>query len=263
MIRSISRKVRLLRDGWLGPLPIPQKWVFIVGCYNSGTTLVHDVLASHSSVGSMPGEGQFYTDELVLPRSVGLPRLWALKPDQFCMDENGSQHVNVERLKRQWGARFNDPTRPVLLEKSPTNAARTRWLQAHFENAHFIGIVRNGYAVAEGIHRKAGHPLDIAALQWARSNEIMLQDFEHLERKRVLRYEHWTESPEEVLKDILEFLGLSPSGVSVAERFWKVHERRGPIMDMNDESLKRLSPGEREAIESVAGGQLRRLGYQT
>ncbi|MBI2359517.1 MAG: sulfotransferase [Deltaproteobacteria bacterium] len=260
-LKSLRRKFRMVRDGWLGPLPRPEKWVFIVGCYNSGTTLLHDILASHPSIGSMPGEGQFYTDELLLPKSVGLPRLWAIEAERFRMDENSGREVNVERLKRQWGARYNDPSCPVLLEKSPTNAARTRWLQRHFENARFIGIVRNGYAVAEGIHRKAGHPLDVAALQWARSNKIMLEDFEHLERKRVLRYEDLTESPEETLKGVLAFLDLSSSEMSLTERVWEVHERKASIRNMNDESLEKLGSREREVIESKAGDLLRCLGY--
>lgn len=260
-IRSISRKIRRLRDGRLGPLPTPNKWVFIVGCYNSGTTLLHDILAAHPSVGSMPDEGQFYTDELLLPRAVGLPRLWALEAGRFCMDEAGGTGVNVVRLKRQWGARFNDPDRPVLLEKSPTNAARTRWLQRHFENAHFIGIVRNGYAVAEGIRRRAGHPLELAATQWARSNEILLRDFEMLQKKKLVRYEELTESAERILKDIVEFLDLSPTGLAIDGRVWHIHGQEAPVANMNPESLQRLSREEREIIESAAGDLLKRLGY--
>ena len=32
--------------------PKPEKWVFITGCYNSGTTLLHEILAMHAKVGS-------------------------------------------------------------------------------------------------------------------------------------------------------------------------------------------------------------------
>ncbi|MBK9319321.1 MAG: sulfotransferase [Bacteroidetes bacterium] len=44
--------------------PEPEKWVFILGCYNSGTTLLHKLLATHSDIGSMPNEGQFYSSQL-------------------------------------------------------------------------------------------------------------------------------------------------------------------------------------------------------
>ena len=58
------------------------------------------------------------------------------------------------RVKKEWGMRLN-LKKSVSLEKSPPNSAKTRWLQAHFENSRFIGIIRDGYAVSEGITRKA------------------------------------------------------------------------------------------------------------
>jgi hypothetical protein len=113
-------------------MPKPDRWVFLVGCYNSGTTLLHDLLASNPNVGSLHTEGQFLTDQLVLPKAVGLARLWASQPEHFQMDESSDGGVSADKIKRQWGARFDDPNRPVLIEKSPTNAARTRWLQRVF-----------------------------------------------------------------------------------------------------------------------------------
>ena len=255
-------KIRIVLNGLLGPLPCPRKWVFVVGCYNSGTTFLHNLLASHPDVGSMPDEGQFYTDQLLLPRAVKLPRLWAIEPEWFYMDENSGQNVNLNRLKRQWGARYNDPTRPVLLEKSPTNAARTLWLQKYFENAYFIGIIRNGYAVAEGIRRKAGHPLKVAAAQWARSSEIMLRDFDMLCNKKLIRYETLTDSPKETFRETLEFLDLDPGELCIKDRVWQIHEQTAQIRNMNDRSFSALGVQDRQVIESVAGDFLNELGYE-
>ncbi len=259
--RRAQKKWLFIRDGFFGPLPAPEKWVFVVGCYNSGTTLLHDLLARHPAVGSMPKEGQFYTDELLLPMSVGLPRLWSLEPERFRLNESSGSGVNVARLKRQWGAHYNDPTRPILLEKSPTNAARTRWLQAHFANAHFIGIIRDGRAVAEGIRRKVGHSLEIAATQWVRSNEIMLEDFTALEHSMLIRYETFTDRPDQMFTDILDFLGLAKALPSVEGREWRVHEQVSVIRNMNDRSMSRLTSQDLSVIDGIAGGLLRRLGY--
>jgi hypothetical protein len=259
---SLRQYFRIKLNGIFGPFPRPDKWVFIVGCYNSGTTLLHKLLAAHPDIGSMANEGQFYTDQLVLPRSVGLYRLWAIKPEQFYLDENSQTDINVNSLKRQWGAQFNDPTRLVLLEKSPTNAARTRWLQKQFENAHFIGIVRNGYAVAEGIHRKGHHPLDVAAKQWACSNEIMLRDFELLNNQLLIRYEDLVTSPNQTFQKMLAFLGLSKYGLeNIVEHNWSIHKEVSPIIDMNHRSLTALSKSERDIIRLTAGDMLSRLGY--
>lgn len=261
MLANIRKKLRYFRDGYFGPLPAPEKWIFIVGCYNSGTTLLHRILASHPEVGSMPNEGQFYTDQLRLPKANGLPRLWALQPELFVMGEHNEGKVNVRKLKRQWGARYNDLTRPVLLEKSPTNAARTHWLQKHFEQAHFIGIIRNGYAVAEGIRRKAGHNLEAAALQWARSNEIMLRDFSDLQRKKVVRYEEMTEHPEECLRGIMKFIGVDPEEFQLGDRSWHIHEKVSEVKNMNYQSFERLNDGDCAVIKREAGQMLDQLNY--
>lgn len=39
----------------------PQKWIFIVGCYNSGTTLLEKILSLHPMIGSLRDEGVMLT----------------------------------------------------------------------------------------------------------------------------------------------------------------------------------------------------------
>lgn len=247
--------------GRVGPIPTPERWVFVVGCYNSGTTLLHALLAEHPAVGSLPTEGQFLTDGFVLPREVGLPRQWALRPDLFRMTERDSAKVDADRIKRQWSGRFDDADRPVLIEHSPPNAGRTRWLEQNFVPASFVGIVRDGFAVSEGIRRRAGHSLTDAALQWATSNQIMLTDFEQVERSILVRYEELTERPDEVIASILDFLGLAPGATVTAGREFSIHDVQSSIRNMNDRSLTALTNDERREIEGVAGPMLRRLGY--
>jgi hypothetical protein len=259
--RGARKRLKLECLGRFGRTPSPEKWVFIVGCYNSGTTLLHQLLGSHERCGSMPSEGQYYTTELLVPRSVGLPRLWALEPERFHLTEESQPPIDVTRLKRQWGGFYNDPHRPVLLEKTPVNAARIRWLQKHFENAHFIAIVRNGYAVAEGIRRKGGHDIGLAATQWARSNQIMLEDLPNLRKHLLVRYERLTEAPDEVLCEMLGFLELEAVGVSATNRSWRVHRDQSEIRNMNPRSFAALSAADRDCIRYQAGYMLDRFGY--
>lgn len=258
---NTRQKLDRWRRGRFGPEPTPERWLFLVGCYNSGTTLLHDLLAEHPGIGSLPTEGQFLTDQLVVPKDVGLARQWAIRPELFRMTEHDGAAVDVSRIKRQWGARFNDLRRPVLLERSPPDAARTRWLQRHFAPASFIGIVRDGIAVSEGIRRRAGHSLTDAARQWACSNEIMLEDFARLERTLLVRYEELTARPDEVIAEVFEFAGLPPLDAPIGEREFAVHGARSPIRNMNDRSAGALTDAERAEIRAVAGPLLDRLGY--
>ena len=130
-----------------------KTWVFLVGCYNSGTTLLAELLSQHPDISALSTEGHFITDQFVKDYDIGLPRMWVEREDLFRLTE-ADTGPDAIRIKKEWGMRL-DLSKQVLLEKSPPNTAKVRWLQANFENAHFVAIVRNGYAVAEGITRKA------------------------------------------------------------------------------------------------------------
>ena len=244
------------------PPPRPHKWVFIVGCYNSGTTLLHKLLSQFPDTGSMPSEGQFYTKQLRLPSENGYKRLWALGKDLFVMDENGSYTADPVQLKKDWAAYYDDRHAKVLLEKSPTNSGRMRWLQEHFENAHFICIIRNGYAVAEGIRRKTDHTIEQAAKQWSISNEIMLEDLTKIRKSHIIRYEDLSLSPEMELEKICAFIGLAAEPINdIVAKSMQIHEQKGKIENKNERSFMALSNSDVATINKFAGLTLEKLGY--
>jgi hypothetical protein len=252
----------------LTPVVRPQKWLFIVGCYNSGTELLENILARHPDVAGLPEEGQFLTDQIPADFELGLPRMWVMREDLFRLTEN-DDGPDVDRLKKEWIMRL-DRSRPVFVEKSPPNAAKTRWLQKHFENAHFIAIVRNGYAVAAGIRKKAepyhlreGWPLDACARQWERSYEVLLEDAEHLKKVLWVRYEDLTANPAAEIKRVLEFAGLQvPDLNAFINQSYGVHERNEPIRDMNPESIARLTAEEKRIVTEQARPMLEKFGYE-
>lgn len=260
---TLHRELRIA----LAPDTDPEKWLFIVGCYNSGTQLLMHLLDNHPQISSLPEEGQFLTDQLVCDYEVGLPRMWILREDLFRLNENDVGPDPV-RLKREWLMRL-DRSRAVFVEKSPPNTARTRWLQRYFANAHFLVVVRNGYAVAEGIRRKAEPrhregpwPIALCARQWARSYEVLFEDAEHLRHMHWLRYEDLVAEPEANIREVLDFLDID-ADVSDMELggAWSVHEREEPIRNMNSESIGRLTPEDVEAINAEAENMLVRMGY--
>lgn len=241
--------------------PKPLKWVFLVGCYNSGTTLFHKILAEHPQIGSMPKEGRNFTNELPNAKDFGLPRLWAIKPELFYLDENSNKNIDVKKIKRQWAFMYNNPNRPVLLEKSIVNASRIRWLNKHFENAHFIALIRNGYSVAEGIHRKTKHSIDLCARQWSVSNRLMLNDLEHVKNKIILSYEDLTAQPKETLDKTFRFIGVEPLSKEIINKDFQVHERESKITNYNSFSMHSLSQQDIEIINKEAGEMLHKLNY--
>jgi len=260
-LRQQYRSTRLAWLGRFGTIRQPKKWVFIVGCYNSGTTLLHNVLASLPDVAQLPREGQYCTDQFTMPSKVGLTRAWALHPELFTLDASATVEPDINRLQRQWCSMMSPAGADIYLEKSIPNAARIPWLDANFPNASFIAIVRNGYAVAEGIGRKAGRPLQQAARQWTVSNEIMLRDLDSVAHAHVISYENFSEFPEKTMNELLRFLELPLSQNMMQGKEWTIHGVQSSIKNMNQASLQRLSTEDRNIIEAEAAGLLDKLGY--
>ena len=157
---------------------------------------------------------------------------------------------------------------PIILEKTPANGARTRWLQKHFNHAHFVGLIRDPYAVAEGIRRKArpvhrpeGWPIPMTARQWLRSNQVLLEDAKSLHRFTWIRYEDLTEDPTETLNGILGFLDLPGDTLDVTGKSFAVHERMQTISNLNAKSYDNLSAEEVDDITAIVMPFAEQFGY--
>lgn len=250
----------------------PERWVFIVGCYNSGTTLLKDLLAEHPQIGALPGEGVRFTDALPRPEDFGWQRMWCRCLAEVRLEPDAQVEDRVRRIKRQWSLLYPREC-PNLLEKSIANAARLPFLQAHFQPAYFVHLVRDGYAVAEGIRRKTspgrwgnaqyrdGYPIELCAEQWAASEALVAEDSGQVERLLQVAYEEFADDALGTMRRITDFLGLEPLAEELYARRWKVHGVESPIRNMNDRSFACLSGADIEKIHQVAGEQLARHGY--
>jgi hypothetical protein len=160
------------------------------------------------------------------------------------------------------------------VEKSPANLLRLPFLQAHFQPASFIYIVRNGYAVAEGIRRKADlaawgrddraqYALEDCARLWVDADELITQAAPGLAQLLCLRYEDLTSDTGSTLAAVSQFLGISPFDANLADKEWDVHRGRSKVRNMNAESFKRLTAQERQLIQDVAGQTLAKYDYKS
>jgi hypothetical protein len=257
---------------WATPVA-PKRWIFIVGCYNSGTTLLRDLLGRHPQISSLPSEGVRLTDQLPRPEDFGWQRLWCRCVDEVRIPVDADTALRSERIRRQWALAL--PTAPVsVLEKSIANTARLPFLQAGFTPAYFIYLVRNGFAVAEGIRRKTdprryGHdefgdsyPIDLCAEQWRVSHDVVAADQANLKHFLQITYEELTADPDQVLAQITQFLQLPALGADAAADTFRVHGVVSPIRNMNAESIARLTPEQIGAIRQTAGPVLERFGYE-
>jgi len=130
--------------------------LFVVSPNNSGSTFVKNVLATSRHTWNLPREGQ-HMPGFTGPSSAGLsvPLLWAADPERIARFTRPGA-FDWERSKKAWyfQAFSRDPGATVFVEKSPPFVLNVGELVANFRDARFLFMVRNPYAVVEGIARR-------------------------------------------------------------------------------------------------------------
>lgn len=239
-------------------------WLFVLGLNNSGTTMLGDILGTHPLIRSLPGEGHWLTKVFPLSKDFGTPRTYTKRLDVFRWSEDHDPAPAV-RAQYDW-ALYYDRRPGVLLEKSPPNMLRARWLQRNFRPARFIAITRDPYAVSEGSRRRGGCSIQDAARHWAVGHKCMLEEMEHLQRCLLVTYEALCDDPESTLQRFEAFLELGDSFdrtvISRPLRAPIAGDTKSALSNQNASSIARLSPDEIDTITQIAGPMMRRLGYE-
>jgi hypothetical protein len=232
--------------------------VFIGGLHRSGTTVLARLLDDHPRISGLRGTG--------MPEDEG-EHLQSVYPD--CWEYGGvgrfgyapQLHLTEDSplvsddaratLLREWG-RWWDRDAALLVEKSPPNLLKMRFLQALFPQARFILVTRHPIAVVGATlkwrtrvtrrwepHRLMDH--------WIHCHRIAFADASRIRRLHVLRYEHLVADPARTLAGLSTFLDLDPP--LVADRIeparsdayfgaW-AEDRRRPVRGLYLRSIER------------------------
>ena len=160
------------------------------------------------------------------------------------------------------------------MDDSQANTPKIIFFEKHFQPAYFISIIRNGYAVAGGIREKSKpglwgnrifkdrYPIELCAQQWRESDSMITQNMEKVNRFKQICYEELVDNPNVVIKDLLDFLEISPLKKDLKKLSWNIHEKQSPIINMNHLSFKRLSEKDLDIVDEVAGDVLTKYRYE-
>ena len=248
-----------------------NRFIFIVGCYNSGTTLLNALLGSHGEISSLDTEGVMLTDQLHGPEDFGWNRMWHMCRDKLEICEL-QKKPNPDRLKKEWGFWF-DTKKQFWLEKSIINSLNIDWFEKHFDYPYFIWIVRNGYAVSEGIQRRTkeigkhptvyaeGYPIDLCARQWVISNQVIEEKLSSVENFMKITYEDLTESPLHSMRLLLDWLPMKHKNIEIPYTF-TFQKKTLKIKNLNEESIEHLSLKQIDSINKVAQDMLEHHQYK-
>ncbi len=270
-VRAMLRKPLRRAVATLRGQQQPETWLFVVGCYNSGTTILRNMIAAHPEIASMPREGVRFARQLSDLQEGGHHMHWAENWKELATPANGAADAHEAML--DWSP-FWQRGAKVHVEKSVAHTARIPWLAAHFPNARFIGIHRNGYCVSEGLRRRSRppdwlkaktgldhYPLEMSAQQWLDANTAMLTGLEAVQHKMIVPFQHMVTNPAEVLAEAFAFAGAAPLPLSFDGAHIAIGGKPHEIRNPDPASLKRLSNDDKALLRSQLGGMMARLGY--
>ena len=191
-----------------------QRLVFVGGLHKSGTSLLARCIASHPLVSSFRNtgvpedEGQ-HLQTVYLPASAyGGPGRFGFHPAAHLTETSPLvSSENRARLLADWGRHW-DTRKALLLEKSPPNLVRTRFLQALFPEACFVIVMRHPLAVACATQKWSKTSIQSLVEHWLVCHEIFKADLPHVRNVHVVRYEELVGAPQPTMDCVYRFLGL-------------------------------------------------------
>lgn len=247
----------------------PQQWVFLVGCYNSGTTILRDILEAHPQISTLPFEGVRLTSAFPDLENADWPRMMYRFRDDWALPDTDDI---ARRAKRDW-APWWDRRAKVFLEKSIDHTTRVDWLARHFGNVAFVAITRNGLAVCEGVLRRShprgsaidevgeAYPPKMVAQQWVAFEEVLEANLLP-DRDVHLRYEGLMADPVAHLRRVFETLGLDVPKMEFADGVLTVVDRQYLLEDQDALSIARLAADTREILAREMAPMLSKRGYE-
>jgi hypothetical protein len=201
-------------------------YIFVCGLHRSGTSVLFRSLRDHPQVSGFQGtaspEDEGMHLQTVYPPSgrYGGAGAFGFHPEAHLTEASPLvSEANRRKLFAEW-SRYWDLGKKYLLEKSPPNLIRTRFLQAMFPNSYFIVMLRHPLAVSYATqkwYRKykvnwRGFPRIFE--HWLVCHELFWADRKHLKNVYVVKYEEFVAEPERWVNDMYSFLELGDFSMS-------------------------------------------------
>jgi len=242
-----------------------HRFVFIGGLPRSGTTLLAAELARSPGVANLEGigpvadEGQYVQDVYTTQQQAGgIDRFAYAAAMHLTEDSPLATPASRTALWEAWSPHW-DTTQRVLVEKTPSNLLKMRFLQAVFPGASFVVLVRHPVAEAMALRARGWSHRPVARLvdHWVHAHQVMAADLPRVDSVVVVRYEDLVTRPAEVLGGLQAFLGLEPADSGEA-----------PRRDLNDRYLEEWRSGgllagvSRRRTERRYGPAIGRYGYR-
>lgn len=226
--------------------------LFVGGLHRSGTSIVHRLLRSHPGVsgfadtGVPEDEGQYLQDVFPTAMVYGGPGRFAFDRRTHLTEESRLVSPRTrQRLLESW-EHYWDLNKSVLVEKSPPNLIRSRFLSALFPEARFLFIVRHPIAVAMATRKWTDQSVDELVGHWAAAHGVLVEDLARLRGWACVRYEDFVAQPASTLDALFGFAGLPALPLAEAVEsnknagYFREFEAEGGLRAPTDANVTRL-----------------------
>lgn len=253
---------------------IVKQHLFVIAPNNSGSTFLRKSLEKCKRTWSLEREGQ-HTMGFAGVNTIdsGMQLLWASRADWIAEFRNKAA-FDWQKSKHYWyfQARSFSSDASVFVTSSPPFLLNVAELRTHFEGARFIFLVRNPYAVVEGIyrwHKPASRQRDellttaarhiITCMTYQRQNIE-----EHLDLGVFFTYEDMCKYPSDITEQITaKFPELDDHQFDHQIPVKGIYNEK--LRDMNSQQISRLSARDIDRINevfSISDHILSHFGYE-
>lgn len=215
--------------------------LFILSPYYGGSTLFHELLSTSPNVS--PNNIHGTREGLALPEVLSIidyKSLW-----------NNNYHLNWPEIHTIW-KQYWDLSKPILLDKSPSNLLHAHMINEYFENAKFIITTRNPYAHCESLIRRNNLSIEestdyvLKYLTWQKHN------CETLNNRLQVSYEELVNDTFATIEKIVQFIPmirrLNPDKKFMAHNRY---HKKSKMVNMNLIGLNNLSIDDKIKISNI------------
>lgn len=267
---------------------IDKKLFFVVGCGRSGTTLLKTILNEHENVAVTP-ETFFYDSVVAKEKTKDLDlngkveklfSKWWIK--DFGLNKSDViNNLNSIKCDDEWDAVFLSFIKSYadkhkvdcVGEKTPRHIAKAEYFIKSFPGVKVVNIIRDPRAVYSSYRKTKVGTISVANVinEWKNAYSVHVK-LEKSASYYCIRYEDLVNSPEDVIKNILEFIGVpfDPSVLTFYQRsgagYSPEQRHHGntfkPIFNASvDEWQKCLNRYQKSLIENRLYNEMKSVGY--
>lgn len=250
---------------------VVKNHLFIICPNNSGSNVLRTALSASSATWNLEREGQHSIGfHGPTTRGSGARLIWGSNEKWLSLFRDASAY-DWPKTKLAWHkqAFAKSPEARVFVTSSPPFLLNVPALKAHFPGSKFLFMVRNPYAVAEGICRRAAQQIvqanedirNLAARHIMTCLEIQKHNIERYgEDGLFFTYEKMCAAPEEISSRIQAMLPAI-TDLEFTQNLAVKGIYDEPLRDMNTEQIGRLSEQDISVMNSIFTNHRPLLGF--